>query len=172
MSRENESETFLPRVGRVRKSHPRVEAFGAIDELSSFIGLARSMVSDAETKEILKKVQNSLFHVGSYLAVANHPIDQALGVRGELETFERKVKKMLPPLTRFIYPGGVTAAAALHVCRAVARRAERTLVRLSEQEPVDQAVISYMNYLSKFFFTVARYINAVDGGVEEEWVSR
>lgn len=172
MNRENDSETFLPRVGRVRKSHPRVEAFGVIDELSSFIGLARAVVSDAETKEILKKIQNSLFHVGSYLAVANYSLEPALSVRSEIETFEQRIEKTLPPLTRFIYPGGTTASALLHVCRAVARRAERRLVRLSEQESVDHAAISYINYLSKFFFTVARYVNVLEGGVEEEWVSR
>lgn len=171
-SSNDEFRTFLPRVGRVKKSHPRVEAFGCVDELSCFVGLARAVVGDEEVRDALKKVQDGLFHVGSYLALLNHPLDRVAVVMEVLKELENVMNARLQPLNRFIYPSGVYGATLLHVCRAVARRAERTVVRLGEVENVDPLVVSFLNYLSKFFFTAARYVNMKHGGVEEEWVSR
>ncbi|MDW8084081.1 MAG: ATP:cob(I)alamin adenosyltransferase, partial [Candidatus Caldarchaeum sp.] len=130
MTEKNEEETYLPRLGVVRKSHPRIEAFGTVDELSCFVGLARSYVEDRHVEAVLKKIQESLFHIGSHLAVVNHPLDRVLAIRKEVEEFEKEMVQSLPSLTRFVYPYGVSGSSILHVCRAVARRAERTVVRL------------------------------------------
>ncbi|MDW8063907.1 MAG: cob(I)yrinic acid a,c-diamide adenosyltransferase [Candidatus Caldarchaeum sp.] len=172
MTRRDEGETYLPRLGKVRKSHPRVEAFGAVDELSCFVGLARTAIKDQQIDAVLKKIQESLFHVGSYLALENHPLDRVGAIREELEEFAKRVESSLPLLTRFIYPSGVVGSSLLHVCRAVSRRAERAVVKLAEVEEVDPEVISYLNYLSKFFFTLARHVNISSGGSEEHWISR
>lgn len=168
----DESESFLPRLGKVRKSHPRLEAFGTVDELSCFVGVARSAISDRELDAVLKKIQESLFHLNAYIAVAGQSIDKIRAIRRELEEHEKGMAAQLPVLNRFIYPGGVMGASFLHVCRAVARRAERAVVKLAESESVDSEIISYLNYLSKYFFTAARYVNMKAGGYEDEWISR
>ncbi|MEM0349208.1 MAG: cob(I)yrinic acid a,c-diamide adenosyltransferase [Candidatus Caldarchaeum sp.] len=171
MSGKRDDETFLPGRGEVRKSHPLLEALGAVDELSAFVGVARSLTEDEELRKALKTVQEALFNIGSYLAVPNRPLDRVRLCMEELKTFEKLMESRLPALTRFIYPGGAEAAAFMNVCRAVARRAERTIVKLSETMEVDPLTISFLNFLSKFFFTAARYINHLSGVADEEWFS-
>lgn len=169
MSEKKDDETFLPGRGKVKKNHPLLEALGTVDELSAFVGVARSHTEDEELRQSLKKIQEALFHIGSYLAVPNHPLDRVRACLDELRLFEKEMENRLPPLRRFIYPGGAEAAAYLHVCRAVARRAERTLVRLGDTSEVDPLAFSFLNFLSKFFFTAARYVNHLSGVADEEW---
>jgi len=169
LSGKREDETFLPGRGKVRKNHPVLEALGSVDELSAFVGVARSLTGDEELRKALKKIQEALFNIGSYLAVPSHPLDRVKLCMDELKLFEEVMETKLPHLTRFIYPGGAEAAAYLHVCRAVARRAERTLVRLGDTMEVDPLTISFLNFLSKFFFTAARYVNHLSGVADEEW---
>ncbi|MEM4280735.1 MAG: cob(I)yrinic acid a,c-diamide adenosyltransferase [Candidatus Caldarchaeum sp.] len=165
----DKGETFIPRLGRVRKSHPRIEAFGEVDELSSFIGLARSAVKDPHLASILKTVQESLFHVGSYLALPSHPLDKLRENNEKIKTWIAEIGSELPPLQRFIFPSGAFEASLLHVCRAVARRAERSVARLADFEEVDETVTTFLNKLSLLLFLLARLVNKKTGFVEEEW---
>jgi len=162
-------ETFLPNRGRVRKSHPRIKALGDVDELNAFLGIARSVVKDQEMNELLKLVQDGVFHVGAYIAVANYSLNRLEEITMTLEHKLQSLEKSLPPLSRFIYPTGCFEASLLHVCRSVARRAERSLVELSETEHIDVVVLRFINRISKLLFAAARFLNMSSGVTEEEW---
>jgi cob(I)alamin adenosyltransferase len=163
---------------RVRKDSRRIEAFGAVDELNSQIGVAVSVGLDPRLEEILKKVQNELFHLGSDLCVlegdkARLPVPKIEARHVEaLENLMDDLSAELPPLENFILPGGSAGAAALHVARAVCRRAEREVLRLSREEPVGTFVAPYLNRLSDALFVMARYENYRRGGSEPLWNSR
>ncbi|MEM1943322.1 MAG: cob(I)yrinic acid a,c-diamide adenosyltransferase [Candidatus Caldarchaeum sp.] len=162
-------DTYLPGTGRVRKTHPRVAAFGEVDELSSFIGLARAALKYEEVDELLKTVQESLFHVGAYLANPTHPVEKIRSNSLVVEEWVRLLESNLPPLRHFIYPAGCTEAVLMHVCRAVARRAERAVARVADEEPVDESITAFLNRLSTLFFLLAREMNRRAGVSEEEW---
>ncbi|MEL6268549.1 MAG: cob(I)yrinic acid a,c-diamide adenosyltransferase [Chloroflexota bacterium] len=158
--------------GRVYKTHPRVEAFGTVDELNSFIGAARA--AQASTDDWLRTVQNHLFHLGADLAtpldaqaewVVRTPDDSITWLEGRID----EMTEQLPPLKHFILPGGCPTAAHLHIARSVCRRAERLVVQLAQQEPVTENAVVYLNRLSDFLFTLARYENLQQGVPEEEW---
>jgi cob(I)alamin adenosyltransferase len=150
---------------RVRKSDPRVEAYGEVDELNASIGAVRALVEDPEIERELARVQDELFRVGAELATpadakahaAVPAIDPAWTSR--LEATMDGWDAELPPLRHFILPGGTRTGAALHLSRCVCRRAERRAVALATEAPVIPAVLAYLNRLSDFLFVAARIAN-------------
>lgn len=166
----DKGETALFGGRRVPKSHLRVDAYGTVDELNSFIGLLRDAISDPRVREVLAQVQNRLFTLGAHLASdpAKHPPTPDL-LPEDLQLLERAIDAMdagLPPLKNFILPGGHPTVSICHVCRTVCRRAERLVVALHRKSPVDEIALQYLNRLSDYFFVLARQLGQ-DLGVEE-----
>jgi cob(I)alamin adenosyltransferase len=169
--------TSLFSGGRVSKTHLRVEAYGTVDELNSILGVARAHQPDAHTDAWLAQVQRQLFNLGADLAT---PLDAKSDwvVRMDAETvlwLENAIDEMtaqLPELKHFILPGGSAAAAQLHVARTVCRRAERLIVGLQTQEPIGDHVLNYLNRLSDFLFTLARWENMQAGIPEDKWLGQ
>jgi len=160
---------------KVRKHHNRVDAYGDIDELNSFIGAAASFLSDEQMKAILADIQKDLFSVGAQLADpkfrerASGKFQLAPERTAILEQTIDRFETELPPLRQFILAGGGHAGALLHVARTVCRRAERRVVRLSEEVEVSVGVIEYLNRLSDFLFVIARVVNHREGKQEVPW---
>jgi cob(I)alamin adenosyltransferase len=144
---------------------------GLLMSLTPLWAMRRAVIKETDINTYLKRVQECLFNIGSYLAVRNHPLDTVAKGLDELRIWSEGLKQSLPPLRRFIYPAGSVEACLLHLCRAVARRAEREVVRLTELEEVDKVVVSYLNMLSTFLFIAARALNFRRGFSDEEWVS-
>jgi cob(I)alamin adenosyltransferase len=160
--------------GRVKKTHLRVEAYGTVDELNSVLGLARALGPTRSVDADLEQVQNTLFHLGADLATPLEA-DAAWVVRvtGEqvawLESSIDQMTERLPALKNFVLPGGTPAAAQIHVGRTVCRRAERLAVALSEAESVNPQALVYLNRLSDWLFTLARFENLQSGADETVW---
>jgi cob(I)alamin adenosyltransferase len=155
---------------RVEKDHPRVEAFGALDELNSALGMAMSFMRQRRVARLLKEVQADLFELGAELASPG--TSRRLLPQGRVEALERAIDEYdakTPPLKKFVLPGGAPAAAALHLARTICRRAERKVVALSHREEVRPTVIIYLNRLSDLLFALARYINKAEGRKEIFW---
>jgi cob(I)alamin adenosyltransferase len=160
-------QTGLLGGGRVPKAHLRVEAYGDVDELNAALGIAVAAVADEEIRTRLALVQNDLFSLGSSLATPGaedgsaRPATPALPAARvqEMEAWIDAASDETPPLRSFILPGGTAGAAALHLARTVCRRAERAVVRLTLQEPVDPVVLRYLNRLSDLLFALARLEN-------------
>jgi cob(I)alamin adenosyltransferase len=178
----DKGDTGLFGGARVPKSHPRVAAYGSIDELNSFLGAARAALADAPAlrglDEGIERVQAECFVVGALLATPadklgklGAPFDQGLpaGSSARLEKEIDAWEAGLAPLKTFILPGGAAAGAALHVARAVARRAEREVVELSAAETVPDGVVVYLNRLSTWLFIAARWANKSAGKSETPW---
>jgi cob(I)alamin adenosyltransferase len=169
--------TALLGGGRVRKSHPRVAAYGTVDELNSAVGWAVAAASDAQIKERLALLQHDLFTLGAELArppkaegrkrpeVPELPLPRI----EEMERWMDEAEGELAPLREFILPGGSTGAAALHMTRTVCRRAEREIVALAENEPIDGEILRYLNRLSDLLFVFARLENARTGTPDVVW---
>jgi cob(I)alamin adenosyltransferase len=171
----DKGETSLYGGTRVGKENPRVEAYGAVDELNSQVGVARALIKDKRLGQVLKDVQEDLFILGGDLA--NELVKPTIPRIGELqlsrlEAVTDEVNSGLPSLRRFILPGGSLAGAELHVARAVCRRAERRIVALSKSESINPEVVPYINRLSSLFFVLARAVNMKERAPEEEWISR
>ena len=167
-------DTALGDGTRVRKHALRVEAYGTVDELNSCVGLAR-LQAVASVEADLAAIQNDLFDLGADLCrpeggeARQPPLRMA---DSQVERLERGIDAMtarLEPLRSFVLPGGTALAAHLHLCRTVARRAERRAVALSEQQPVNGAAIRYLNRLSDWFFVAARMAND-EGRADVLWV--
>ncbi len=158
-------ETSLVDGSRVSKDDMRVAAFGDVDELNSVLGLARAWNREAEIEEILKHLQNDLFTVGADLAtpigMAVPRVDDERVTR--LEELIDGLLEELEPLREFILPSGTEVGAALHLARAVARRAERLVVTLGKNEETNAAVLRYLNRLSDLLFVLARVANHRSG---------
>jgi cob(I)alamin adenosyltransferase len=154
-------ETGLVDGSRVSKASLRVEAYGEVDELNSWLGLVRVQLKDAELDAILGIIQNDLFIVGADLAsplsVSLPRIEQSFITA--LEEWADIYLEELPPLKEFILPGGSEAGALLHLARTVARRAERQIVRLAATEEINPLTIGYINRLSDLLFVLARLVN-------------
>lgn len=163
-------ETALFGGKRLPKSHVRIEAYGTVDELNSWIGVLRDLTDTSETKDLLKAIQDRLFTLGSNLA--SDPDKDMLTpdlTENDIQQLERAIDVMneiLPPLKNFILPGGHTTISFCHVARCVCRRAERQVVALSLHEPVEGLIIQYLNRLSDYLFVLARKL-AMDLNVEE-----
>jgi len=167
--------TALGSGKRVRKTHPRIEAYGTVDETNSAAGMARAALGGtmADLDAMLARIQNDLFDVGADLCLPptrKPPARTELRIApAQVERLEREIDALnadLGPLRSFVLPGGHLAAAQLHVCRTVCRRAERAILALSEKrgEKVNPAVVHYVNRLSDFFFVASRWVNARHGG--------
>ena len=172
----DQGETSLWGGGRVMKSHPRVNAYGTVDEANSMLGLALSFLPSKEAliASRLIRVQNELFQVGSELATQMSAVNSCPFVGDpEIEVLEREIDEMeesLPKLKNFILPNGSSAGAALHLARTIVRRSERECVDLSHNEPIRQELICYLNRLSDYLFVMARLVNQVLGTGETKWV--
>lgn len=176
----DKGETGLVGGKRVRKSSLRVEAYGTVDELNSCIGLLRSEIpSGVGQGEVLAMIQHRLFSCSSYLATPNEAREEygiECGVKDEhVKALEENIDLMnetVPPFKFFILPGGSHAAAVTHLCRTVARRAERAIYRFLENEEdaeVDPLVLQFVNRLSDYLFTLARAINLHEGIEDVRW---
>ena len=158
-------DTHLGDMSRVPKTHPRIEAYGTVDELNSHIGLALTLEDlPAGWSDWLSRIQNDLFDVGADIAAPEDPERERLRVAPEqtawLEQRCDEVNATLAPLKSFVLPGGTRASAQLHVCRTVCRRAERLAVACGEQ--LGPEVVRYLNRLSDLLFILARAANHGD----------
>jgi cob(I)alamin adenosyltransferase len=168
-------ETALFDGRRVSKSDLRVDAYGEIDELNAALGVAHASGMDADVAAMLERVQRALFAVGGTLADPAHRVAErvqkmAVG-QADVERLEQWIDELeasLPPLRRFLLPGGSTAGAALHLARTICRRAERRIVSLGGGD-VDPVLLAYVNRLSDFLFVAARAVNHRAGIVERTW---
>ncbi len=163
---------------RRQKDDLRIDAYGTVDELSSLIGLARTMELEVGVEGILGRIQNELFHLGSDLCVLEpdkekRPIPHIAERHvQQLEIEMDELSDVLEPLENFILPGGSEGAACLHVARTVCRRAERLVVALRRDEPIGAWALAYLNRLSDALFVMARYENRSKGGRDVHWDSR
>ena len=160
---------------RVSKDSPRIEAYGCVDELNSYIGLARSFADEKDIDQILRRVQDDLFALGADLAT---PLKAKVAKKipritredtNRLEAMTDRFDKELQPLKTFILPTGSRFATHLQVARALCRRAERRVVTLSKKETINGEILPYVNRLSSLLFVLARVVNRRSGNIEIPW---
>ena len=169
---------------RVPKDHARIESYGTVDELNSYIGLIRDQEISLHYKKILIEIQDRLFTVGAILAtppekevLKNGELRlQKLGITdSDIELLENEIDSMedaLPQMTHFILPGGHSTVSHCHIARCICRRAERLAVHLSHNEPVAEIVIKYLNRLSDYLFVLARKLSSDLQADEVKWIPR
>lgn len=147
---------------KVRKTHIRLESYGTIDELNSHVGWLNGVIEEKEHHAFLLFIQHKLFTVGSYLATeteSKQPNTASIITGNDILRIEEQIDRIdttLPRLTRFVLPGGNEAASRAHICRTIARRAERNVYRVAEDFPVAEEVLIFLNRLSDYFFVLAR----------------
>src|SRR5918997_5460247 len=168
----DDGETHLGDMSRVPKTHPRIEAYGTVDELNAQLGVALALPDlPADQAGLLRRAQNDLFDVGADLSVPHGGDRDRLRVAPEqtawLEAACDEINAELPPLRSFLLPGGTPAAAQLHVCRTVCRRAERRTVDCGEE--VNRGCVRYLNRLSDLLFILSRGANLAAAGEEPLW---
>ncbi len=169
-------ETSLFGGKRLPKNDDRIDAYGTIDELNSFIGWLRDSVEKEELKNNLKEIQDRLFTIGSNLA--SDPSKNMITpdvIEADVEFLEQQIDAMeeqLTPLKHFVLPGGHSSVSICHVCRTVCRRAERCIISLSQSEKVEEIIIRYVNRLSDYFFVLGRKISQDVGAEEVKWIPR
>lgn len=160
---------------RVPKTHVRLEAYGTVDELNSYVGLLMTYLTEERDYLFLQKVQDKLFGVGSHLATDQEkiPLNEASIITPEdVEGIEREIDaadEVLPPLCAFVLPGGSRGSAVAHICRTVCRRAERRILALSESCTISVDLLAYVNRLSDYLFVLSRKINFNEGKDEIFW---
>lgn len=164
---------------RVSKSHIRIDSYGTIDELNSFLGLCIDSINDEKSKTVLKEIQDRLFTIGSSLACDpdKEPLMKLPDLKDTDITFLEKeidgMNEVLPVMKSFILPGGSVAVSHIHIARCVCRRAERICVAMQENELfIDVKVIQYINRLSDYLFILARYIAHISKVEEIPWKPR
>jgi cob(I)alamin adenosyltransferase len=162
--------TGLGDGSRITKDDARVEAYGAVDELNSAVGVLIAAETDAELCEILADIQHQLFNLGGELCIPGSALISADNVKS-LENILDKYNADLAPLKNFILPGGSTAGAACHMARAVCRRAERRICTLAANQDINAEAIHYINRLSDLLFVLARAINTAGNNTEVLWDS-
>lgn len=167
---------------RVPKHHIRIESYGTVDELNSYIGLIRDQKIDARSTEILTHIQNKLFTVGAILATPPEKETLKNGKERlnipkiseeEITLLEKEMDAMnnsLPPMTHFVLPGGHPTVSHCHIARCVCRRAERMATLLNEETPVDPRVLKYLNRLSDYLFVLARKLSKDLNANEVKWI--
>lgn len=162
---------------RVWKNHARVETYGTIDELNALLGVIHAHIGQLRSKKkvylqkIVVDIQNTLFYIGSYLADLPDTIE-GINLPQKTKEFEKKIDEMtekLPQLSNFILPGGSIVGALFQQARTVARRAERQLIKLIQDEKIDDRVIAYINRLSDLLFTMSRFANHIEKKKEKIW---
>lgn len=163
---------------RVSKHHIRIESYGNIDELNSWLGLLRDQEIDARSKEVLMAIQDKLFTVGAILATEPKKDNRLKIPRidgADIEYLEHEIDDMnesLPEMTHFILPGGHATVSYCHIARTVCRRAERVISLLHENEPVSNELLMYMNRLSDFLFVLARKLSSQLQADEVKWIPK
>ena len=162
---------------RVAKHHIRIESYGTVDELNSYIGLIRDQDITDHDKDILKQIQDRLFTIGSSLAADPERSKMVIPdlYMTDVELLEQEMDTMnekLPELRHFILPGGNNIISFCHIARCICRRAERITVHLAEESPVDEKVNIYLNRLSDYLFTLARKIANEHKIPENQWIPR
>lgn len=169
----DKGETSLIGGVRVKKSNLRIEAYGTIDELNSWIGVIRN-IEEISNSQLFQKIQDVLFTIGSHLA--SHPEKGRMKLpeinNSDIELLEHEIDKMeseLPPLTSFVLPGSSIQNGYCHIARTVCRRAERCVVELSLNEKVEEIVIRYLNRLSDYLFVLSRYVTLKQNGEDIPW---
>lgn len=175
--RGDRGETSLIGGTKVLKSSPRIEAYGTVDELNSFMGLTRDNMEDNRMKDVLKGIQDRLFVIGSNLAM--DPQKARMDVpdiqEHDIALLEEEMDKMdeqLPEMRNFVLPGGHPANSICHITRCVCRRAERLTVELSQTDHVQPVIITYLNRLSDFLFVLSRKISQDNKAEEIPWRPR
>ncbi len=169
---------------RVPKYHLRIESYGTVDELNSYIGLIRDQEMNPHYKEVLVEIQDRLFTVGAILATDP---EKAILKNGkerlnipkiseeDVAYLEREIDTMetdLPPMTHFVLPGGHTTVSYCHIARCICRRAERLATHLNDTEPTDMMVLKYLNRLSDYLFVLARKLSFDLKAEEVKWIPR
>ena len=169
---------------RVSKDNIRIESYGTVDELNSYIGLIRDQEMNQNYKDVLIEIQDRLFTVGAILAT---PVEKEVMKNGEkrlknlgiiesdIELLEKEIDTMedsLPQMTHFVLPGGHATVSYCHLARCVCRRAERLAVSLSHQEPIDEMAVKYLNRLSDYLFVLARKLSSDLKADEVKWIPR
>jgi cob(I)alamin adenosyltransferase len=170
-------DTALFGGGRVPKSHPRVEAYGDVDELNATLGVVLATEPMPRIDDVVAPIQQDLFAIGALLATPDREkmerhLEKAKVDDARIAELERAIDAgdaELEPLKAFVMPGGTPKAAALHVSRTVCRRAERRVVELASNEDIPAVVVIYLNRLSDLLFTLARVANKRGGSAEVEW---
>ena len=161
---------------RVAKDDIRVEAYGTVDELNAHIGMLAHAIKGEmpEVEQLIFKIQNKLFNLGAYLATEQTDVEAPVyGLSNDdvkaVEAMIDVLDEQLPPMRGFILPGGAQASVCCDICRTVTRRAERRVVTLASQAPVNPLVLRFLNRLSDFFFILARHCNVTSGVEEVLW---
>ncbi len=167
---------------RVPKDHIRIDSYGTVDELNSYIGLIRDQPIDVQHQQLLERIQDRLFTIGAILAT---PPDKETLKSGaprlniprisedDISVLENAIDNMeskLPPMTHFVLPGGHPTVSYCHIARCVCRRAERLAVKLDHNEPIEGLVIMYLNRLSDYLFVLARMLTSQLGAKEVKWI--
>lgn len=162
---------------RLPKHHIRIESYGTVDELNSYIGLLRDLSPDKETAAALLEIQDRLFTIGSHLAA--DPVKSKMELpelfAGDITYLEEQIDRMdakLEPMKFFVLPGGHPTVSHTHIARCVCRRAERLVAHLNENEPVSELIPAYMNRLSDYLFMLSRKWTADLGAEEMPWRPR
>lgn len=172
----DKGETSLFGGTRLPKNHIRIESYGTVDELNSFVGLVRDLCENKEYRSVLKEIQDRLFTIGSNLAMAPDKNVSVPDVKSsDIELLENQIDLMeekLPALKHFILPGGHVTVSYCHLARCVCRRAERQVVALAQNEPVEEILIVYLNRLSDYFFTLGRALSQELNAEEVKWIPR
>lgn len=164
---------------KVAKSHLRIESYGNLDELNSYVGLVNDLIADQPSKEMMREVQDRLFTIGSSLA-CDPEKDTGMQIPDlhdeDVAVLEKEIDRMnevLPEMRSFILPGGSVAVSTIHIARCICRRTERGCVRLQEENMfVEPLVIKYLNRLSDYLFVLSRYIAMQQGVAEIPWRPR
>lgn len=162
---------------RVSKHHLRIEAYGTVDELNSYIGLIRDQKIDTDTFNVLIEIQDRLFTLGSMLATepGNEKVKVPQLFEDDITLIENEIDKMnetLPEMRSFVLPGGHQTVSFCHVARCVCRRAERLTVHLAEVETVNELVVKYLNRLSDYLFVLSRKLTQDNNAIEIPWKAR
>ncbi len=172
----DKGETGLFGGDRVSKNSFRIEAYGTIDELNSFIGLALTEIIDRDVRSVLNRIQNILFTLGSDLATPDNEKNKKYEIprisKSHFEEIEKEIDNFdgkLEELRNFILPGGCKSSALLQICRVVCRRAERKIVELNNDVKLNPDILILINRLSDLFFVLARYENKISGIEDIKW---
>ncbi|MEP0861476.1 MAG: cob(I)yrinic acid a,c-diamide adenosyltransferase [Ignavibacterium sp.] len=172
----DKGETSLFGGERVQKNNQRINAYGTVDELNAFIGLALTEIKSDEIRNVLIDLQSKLFIVGSDLATPDTEKSKKLNITRTGEDFIKKAEAdidiftdKLDELRNFILPGGSKGSAMLHVCRTICRRAEREIVALKNFEKINENIIVFLNRISDLFFVLSRYENKVSNYPDTIW---
>ncbi len=170
----DKGETSLIGGTRLPKQHVRIEAYGSVDELNSHLGLLRDVAGEKTLIELLVSIQDRLFTIGSHLANDPHKSKMKLPAihNGDVTQLEKAIDLIdgvVPPMKSFVLPGGHVYVSYCHIARCVCRRAERAVLRLAEQEPIDEIHARYLNRLSDYLFMLSRYLSHKLNAEEIPW---